>query len=742
MSPSQLSGVDSHQGQIQRVKVLLPLPLEALYDYQVTEGMALAPGDLVEVPLGKRRVIGAVWDPEETADEIPASRLKAVIDRLEAVPLPESQRRFIEWVSRYTMAPLGAVLRMALPVPAALRPERPVQAVRLLEEMPRSLKMTAARQRVLEVARDGLARRATELAREAGVGVGVVRGLAEAGALEWITLPVKLELDAPDPHRDGYSLSEAQSAAAAELATSVAKGFSVTLLDGVTGSGKTEVYFEAIAAALKANAQVLVLQPEISLSSQWLMRFEQRFGARPAEWHSDVTQAQRRLTWRAVADGEVSVVVGARSALFMPFPRLGLIIVDEEHDPAYKQEDGVIYQARDMAVVRASLESVPIILASATPSLETVLNVQSGKYRAVHLPLRHGVARLPDVEIVDLRRHRPPRLPNGATSWLSPPLREAIGGALEAGEQALLFLNRRGYAPLTLCRTCGFRLQCPNCTSWLVEHRLTRRLECHHCGHGATLPRQCPSCQAEDSFAACGPGVERLDEEVAQLFPEARRLLLSSDVLPGPRAAEELMDKIRERQVDLIVGTQIVAKGHHFPWLTVVGVVDADLGLSGGDLRAGERSFQLLHQVSGRAGRAERPGRVFLQTHEPDHPVIRALAEGDKDSFLEREAAARRDGHLPPFTRLAAIILSDVDTDRLDQAARALARQAPRFQGLQVLGPAPAPLAVLRGRHRRRFLLKARRELPLQRIIGDWIAGLPRPGSLRLQVDIDPYSFL
>ena len=746
MGLSQIAGDDSQDNLTKRVKVLLPLPLEALYDYRVPPGMVLAPGDLVEVPLGNRRMIGAVWDPPDTSDEVSDERLKPVFCRVEAVPLPERQRRFIEWVARYTMAPLGAVLRMAIPVSAALWPERPQRALRLpggcAKPLPESLKLTPTRQRVMAAAADGLARSATELARVAGVSAGVVKGLADAGALEWVMLPVRLQLDPPDPGRDGYDLSAEQRSAATELAKTIGQGFSVTLLDGVTGSGKTEVYFEAIAAALKAGRQVLVLQPEIALSSQWLMRFEHRFAARPAEWHSEITQAQRRLTWRAVAEGEISVVVGARSALFMPFPRLGLIIVDEEHEPAYKQEDGVIYQARDMAVVRASLEEVPVVLASATPSLETVLNVQAGKYKAVHLPLRHGTARLPEVEIVDLRRHKPPRLPNGGTSWISPPVREAVTAALEAGEQALLFLNRRGYAPLTLCRGCGHRLQCPDCTSWLVEHRLTRRLQCHHCGHGALLPRECPACQAEDSFAACGPGVERLDEEAALLFPHARRLLLSSDVLPGPRAAEEVMRQIRDREVDLIVGTQIVAKGHHFPWLTVVGVVDADLGLAGGDLRAGERSFQLLHQVAGRAGRAERPGRVLLQTHEPDHPVIRAMAEGDRDAFLEREAEARREGGLPPFSRLAALILSDVDPERLDQAARALARRAPRYQGMQILGPAPAPLAVLRGRHRRRFLVKARRELPLQRLIGEWLQDFPLRGSLRLQVDIDPYSFL
>ncbi|WP_438264109.1 primosomal protein N' [Aquibaculum sediminis] len=737
------STVGTSEAEIERVRVLLPLPLEAIYDYAVPGGMALEPGELVEVPLGNRLLIGVVWDDAEDAGEhVPTSRLKPVHARLPAAPLPQALRRLIEWVARYTLAPIGNVLRMAIPVSAALRPERPQRALRRASALPEALRETPTRNRVLAVAADGLARTASDLAREAGVGASVVKGLADAGALEWVELPVHLALAAPDPEQEGYALGPVQQVAADQLRGRIGQGFTATLLDGVTGSGKTEVYFEAVAEALRAGQQVLVLQPEIALSSQWLARFEARFGTRPAEWHSELTPAQRRLTWRAVADGSARVVVGARSALFLPFTELGLIVVDEEHDPAYKQEEGVIYQARDMAVLRASLEHIPIVLASATPSLESVMNVKVGKYEAVHLPLRHGSAELPKVGTVDLRRDAPPRLPNGARGWLSQTLRDRVQATLEAGEQALLFLNRRGYAPLTLCRACGHRLQCPNCTTWLVEHRLTGRLQCHHCGHASRLPSHCPACEAEDSLAACGPGVERLDEEVALLFPEARRLLLSSDVLTGPAATDEVMRRIREREVDLVVGTQIVAKGHHFPWLTLVGVVDADLGLAGGDLRAGERSFQLLHQVSGRAGRAERPGQVLLQTYEPEHPVIHALVAGDRDAFLEREAAARRQGSLPPFTRLAALILSAPDPNIVDTAASTLARSAPRAEGLQVLGPAPAPLAVLRGRHRRRFLIKARRDLPLQTLLKEWVGPVPLRGGLRIQVDIDPYSFL
>jgi primosomal protein N' (replication factor Y) len=598
--------------------------------------------------------------------------------------------------------------------------------------------MTPERKRVLAVLADGPPRPTAELAREAGVGPGVVKSMAAAGLLTAVALPPPPPFERPDPERPGPALSEAQAAAAESLSRTIAAGgFSVTALDGVTGAGKTEVYFEAIAAALRRRQQVLVLLPEIALSAQWLERFAGRFGARPAQWHSDLTAAERRLAWRAVAVGDARIVVGARSALFLPFAELGLIVLDEEHDGAYKQEDGVVYQARDMAVVRARLTGIPIVLVSATPSLETVQNVASGRYSALHLPDRHGGAQLPAIAAVDLRADRPPR-----QCWLSPTLRQALGETLAAGEQALLFLNRRGYAPLTLCRACGHRLQCPRCTAWLVEHRLAARLQCHHCGFVLPFPRTCPSCQAEGALASCGPGVERLAEEVAALLPTARTVIMTSDTVTGPRAAAELIRRVQDHAVDLLIGTQMIAKGHHFPMLTLVGVVDADLGLHGGDLRAAERTFQLLHQVAGRAGRAERPGRVLLQTFDPTHPVVQALVSGERERFLAAEAADRRAAGLPPFGRLAALVLSGPDGETVDGIARRLAREAPHGDGIQVLGPAPAPLAILRGRHRRRFLLKCRRDIAPQPLLRRWLAPVKLPGSVRLQIDIDPYSFL
>ncbi len=739
-----------------RLRVLLPLPLAGAYDYRADFADGLRPGAFVRVPLGGRHLAGVVWDASNGADgdtAVADSRLKDVGRRCDVPSMPDDMRRFIDWVAAYTLTPPGAVLRMAMSVPEALETPRAVSGVRLAGAAPHpdsidpedKKRLTPTRRRVLQALAGGPPRAAAELAREAGVGVGVVRAMVDLGWLELAEMapkPPAVPGDGPDGDRAGPALSPDQAAAAAALTGKLDAGFSVTLLDGVTGSGKTEVYFEAIAAALRAGRQALVLLPEIALSAQWFARYEARFGAPPAVWHSEIGVAQRRRTWRDIAEGRVPVVVGARSALFLPFPRLGLIVVDEEHEAAFKQEEGVIYHARDMAVVRARFAKIPAVLVSATPSLETTINVERGRYDALHLPDRHGGAALPEIRTVDLRRDPPPR-----NQFLSPVLREALRDTLAAGEQAMLFLNRRGYAPLTLCRTCGHRLSCPSCTAWLVEHRRTGKLLCHHCGYTAPHPSACPSCGGTDSFVPCGPGVERVAEEATALFPEARIAVVTSDTIDGPRAAEEFVRRMAEHEIDLLVGTQIVAKGHHFPKLTLVGVVDADLGLGGGDLRAGERTYQLLHQVAGRAGRGERPGRALLQTYMPEHPVMQALVglsdgRDSRDRFLAAEADERQRHGWPPFGRLAALIVAGPDERAVDRVARQLGATAPHGEGIEVLGPAPAPLALLRGRHRRRLLVKARRDVNIQAAIDAWLAPLRPPSGVRIQVDIDPYSFL
>ena len=718
------------------VPVLLPLALEGPYSYLVPDGARQAPpaGTFVIVPLGPRQVTGVVWDKLAGPPPDPA-RLRPISSLVDTPPMPADLRAYVDWLAKYTLSQPGMVLRMSMRVPEALGPEKTVTGYRLAGPPPQ--RMTPARGRVLDVAADGFARTRADLARAANTSASVIAGLVAAGTLVKIELPALApfaQFDKGEPAR----LSASQKEAADTLKALVAAGTHKTaLLDGVTGSGKTEVYLEAVAQALKSGRQVLILLPEISLTTEFLRRFEARFGVPAAEWHSALPRRERERVWRGVASGEARVVIGARSALWLPYGDLGLIVVDEEHEAAFKQGDGVVYHGRDMAVVRGSLAGAVVVLASATPSLETFVNAERGKYVSLRLPMRHGGAALPKIEILDMRTHGPER-----GRWLAPGLIDAVVKTMARGEQALLFLNRRGYAPLTLCRKCGFRFGCPRCDAWLVEHRFHRQLKCHHCGFSGPVPRACPECGEREALVACGPGVERLAEEVALVFPQARVSVLSSDLLGGVAATREAMENIRSGEIDLIIGTQLVAKGYHFPALTLVGVVDADFGLAHGDPRATERTYQLLHQVSGRAGREDRPGRAILQTHMPDHPVLRALVTGDRDAFYARETEARAAAGLPPFGRLASVLVSSPDRTDAETLARTLARAIPAEEGIEVLGPAEAPIAVVRGRHRMRFLVRARRTAPLQGFLTRWLAEVRTRGQQRIDVDVDPLHFL
>jgi primosomal protein N' (replication factor Y) len=718
-------------------QIMLPIPAGRTYTYAVPDGMELAPGDIVQAPLGPRIVAGVVWDGESLP--VDPAKLRPLTAKFDCPPLRKPMRAFVDWVANWTLASPGMVLRMVLRAPGAFDPPAPVTGIRFAGKEPE--RMTGPRQAVLALARGGMAWSRSGLAHAAGVSAGVVDGLIRAGCFETVELPPQPAVPLPDPDHGTIELSLEQKAVAEALRQTIAEQrHSVSVIDGVTGSGKTEVYFEAVAETLRNDGQALILLPEIALTASFLERFEARFGARPAEWHSDVGPVRREQVWRQVATGQVRVVAGARSALFLPFENLRLIVVDEEHDAAYKQEDRVFYNARDMAVVRAHLEGAPAILASATPSVETRVNCEAGKYRWLRLPERHANAALPQIRVVDLRTSPPQR-----GKFLSPPLVTAVTAALERKEQALLFLNRRGYAPVTLCRVCGFRFECANCSAWLVEHRFRRVLQCHHCGHHEPVPEACPNCGALDHLAACGPGVERIAEETVERFPDARVVVLSSDLLTSASRLRAELEAIAKGEADIVIGTQLVAKGHHFPLLTCVGVVDADLGLANGDPRASERTFQLLHQVVGRAGRADRPGIGYLQTWQPDHPVLRAIANDDREGFYQEEIAARRAARLPPFGRLAALIVSAGNRGEAEGHARNLRRAAPAIENgrLRILGPAEAPMAMVRGRYRFRLLVHCERRFDLQGYLRGWLAVAPREkGSVRLQIDVDPQSFL
>ncbi len=705
-------------------------------DYRVPEGMLIQHGSVVVAPLGPRQVTGIIWEEEKLpTSPVPESKLRPLLAIVDVPPIRAELRRLIEWTADYYIAPLASVARMVISSGGALRGPATMIEYRLSGGMPE--RMTPQRERAI-AALEGEQATIRELSGLAGVSEAVLRGLVNQGVLE----PVEVDIDRPyTGARHDYDepeLSEQQTEVSARLVEAVAaEKFAPILLDGVTGSGKTETYFEAVAQALKGDRQVLVLLPEIALTEAFLSRFEARFGAAPITWHSSLKSTERRRAWRAIASGEAQVVVGARSALFLPYANLGLIVVDEAHEISFKQEDGVRYNARDVAVMRGHFESIPVVLASATPALESLHMADSGTYEKLVLPARYGGAQLPDIQLVNLNDEQP-----GRGSWIAPPLRRALEDRLERGEQSLLFLNRRGYAPLTLCRNCGFRFQCPNCSAWLVEHRLSKRLACHHCGHETAPPEKCPECGEPDCLVACGPGVERIADEVAEILPDARVALVTSDTLNSPERAAEFVAMAEAKAIDVIVGTQLVTKGFHFPELTLVGVIDADLGLEGGDLRAAERTYQQVAQVAGRAGRGAKPGEVLIQTRHPEAPVIAALEAGDRDAFYEAETDARRHAGAPPFGRWAAIIVSSEDDAEARMAANRIGDTRPRLDDVMILGPAPAPLSLLRNRYRYRLLLNARRSAQLQQVIRDWLSRVDHPPGVRVGVDIDPYSFV
>ncbi len=723
-----------------RARVLLLNPALGPLDYRVPHGMAVEPGSIVCAPLGPRQLIGVVWEADRMPSdaEVGDNRLRNLLKVYDVPPLGAPLRRLIEWAADYYLSPPASVLRMAISTASGLEGGPTVVEYRINPDGNAApLRQTPARTQALDRigTRQGLIR---ELATIADVSEGVIRGLVKAGALEGVAVAVDTPFAVPDPAYAPPLLSDEQRMAADWLTRAVSmRAFAPVLLDGVTGSGKTEVYFEAIAQALNEGRQSLVLLPEIALTQPFLRRFEARFGCAPVAWHSDLRQSERRRAWRAIIEGEARVTVGARSALFLPYRNLGLIIVDEAHEASFKQEEGVQYHARDAAVMRGHFEGVPVVLATATPAIETRQQVAAGRYAELKLPGRYGKAQLPEITAIDLTRDPPER-----GRWLAPALVQAMEEGLNRQEQSLLFLNRRGFAPLTLCRHCGHRFQCPNCTAWMVEHRLIGRLQCHHCGHAMPPPRACPECHEEDALVACGPGVERIDDEVALLFPEARRAVVTSDTLWSPAKAAEFVAKMEAGEIDIVIGTQLVTKGYHFPNLTLVGVIDADLGLQGGDLRAAERSFQQIAQVAGRAGRALKPGRVLVQTHDPSAPVISALVSGDAESFYAAETESRREAGAPPFGRYAAIIVSAESLKDAQDVAQAIARAAPRVDGMHVYGPAPAPLAMLRGRHRQRLLVHAHRALDVQDAIRAWLGTRDWPKSVRVSVDVDPYSFV
>lgn len=722
----------------QTVGVMLPLPFDKPFDY--TADFDVQVGQIVEVPFGKEKQIGVVWTLEASSD-LDKNKIKPILKKYDFPPLTEQMLEFVQWVARYNMAPLGSVLKMVISVRSVFEPS-PMTVLYTLSGKTLAeakLKNSDARWHVMDLLKHAPYTR-QEIAAGAGVSQSVIKTLIDTGVLTPIYVENKKEFTEPVGDYMKVDLTAEQTSAANLLCRKVGSGFSVTLLDGVTGSGKTEVYFEAVAKALEQNTQVLILVPEISLTTQWLGRFQKRFGVRPACWHSGLTVKERTDTWKAIIEGRVKVIVGARSALFLPYTKLGLIVIDESHDHSFKQEDAVNYQGRDMAVVRAKIEHFPVILSTATPSLETLVNVDDGKYDCVKLQSRYANAQLPDIQIIDIKKDKPQKGEWGV-SWLTPTLVKALEENLTRGEQSVLFLNRRGYAPLLICRDCGHRIQCPSCSAWLTEHKNAHKLMCHHCGYVDDIPEICPHCNSADGLTACGPGVERVAEEVCMRFPQAKVDMLSSDNATSFTAISKIIAKMERKETDILVGTQIIAKGHHFPDLTLVGIVDADLGLMSSDLRAAEQTYQLLSQVAGRAGRGDKHGTVYVQTLHPENNVLKALLANDRALFIDFEKESRQMLHYPPFGKLAALIISGSNQQQTAAVAAAFGKTAPNTDNISVLGPAPAPLFLLRDKYRYRLMLKTMRNINIQQVLSQWLKMVKVPSTVRVEVDIDPYSF-
>lgn len=715
------------------VSVLVPYPVDRAYSYLSPQ--ALEPGQYVLVPLGNREVIGVVW-PGEPDKDIDHKKLKSILHIFSDLPpMPLEHITFLARMARYTLGALGAVLKLSLSVGRAFDPPPPVMGyTKTGDEPPEDI--TPKRRKVLEAMEVFEAYRPAELARRAGCSTSVLKTMEKQGLVKEVLIDSDAPCSDPNADHNPIQLEPAQQEAAAKIRGKIGQGFSVNVLDGVTGSGKTEVYFEGVTEALSKGKQVLIMLPEIALSNAFLKRFEARYGCPPALWHSHMTPAQRRKTWRAVAKGETKVVIGTRSALFLPYLKLGLIVIDEGHDASYKQEDGVIYHGRDMGILRASIHKIPAVLVSATPSLETLHNIEAGRYEVMSLPTRYGEATMPQLHLIDMKEER-----EDAQHFLSPSLKEAMTEALNNNQQVLLFLNRRGYAPLTICNACGHRYECDRCTAWLIEHKSRRQLQCHHCGYTIQKPKSCPDCHETESLVACGPGVERIFDEVQEAFPDSKPLILSSDTAEDMKSLQAILKQIQDRKVDIIIGTQIIAKGYHFPAITCVGVVDADLGLSGGDLRASERTWQLLQQVSGRAGRGDDPGHVYIQTYHPENKIMQALLSGDREGFAQIELLEREHAHMPPFSRLVGLVVSGPKEMEVQHFAMELARIAPQTEEVRTLGPAPAPILKIRNKFRYRLLVVANKNIDVQKAVKHWVDQVKLPNKIRLSIDIDPISF-
>ena len=723
------------------VKVLIPNVVNTGYDYRLTGPANL--GTFVAVSVMNRPYIGVVYGFGDSG--LPDSKIKNV-SQIFDTGLSLTDLQWIRRMSEWTLMAPGAVLRLIINVPDAFLPP-PVQQL-YSYNFDNNARMTENRLAVCDAfaSNDNEPMTTSDIQNISHVSSAVVRTMIKNGILLPSALRVVDEGAFDYKYMDSGDIelnAEQQSAANAIGDAISGGGFSVHLLDGITGSGKTQVYFDSAWRAYSAGKSVLLMMPEIALTAQFMHRFASRFGAPPVVWHSNLTSARRRQIWRGVAQGKIRMVVGTRSALFLPWQDLGLIVIDEEHDTSYKQEDMGNYHARDMAILRARIANFPIVLASATPSAETLENVNLGKYNHLRLTSRYGGASLPKIETIDLREHRPePYMADDTeqTGYLSEPMCDAISQTLSSGQQVMLFINRRGFAPIVQCKKCGWTATCPDCSVGMTYHKRVNKLLCHMCGRTAPLPTKCPQCDTPVSMR--GVGLEKIQQEVNVRFPSARTALVSSDTILSRQTLERLVHQMEQGEIDIVIGTQILAKGHHFPNLTLVGVVDSDMGLFGTDFRSGEHTFQQLFQVAGRAGRGRIPGRVLLQTYQPDHPVITSICNYDRDSFMSTDMAGRRLAQMPPYGQLIAVIVESEKESTLARFCADLSATAPILHGGKIMGPITAQIYQIRNWYRMRFLVSGGRNANLQPIVSSWLSSVRVPSGVRIKIDVNPVNFM
>ena len=711
------------------ISVALPFNVASIFHY--SHSHAIEPGTYVRVPLGNKTVTAITW--EDVPCDLELSKLKPITACFDLPIMQPSLRRTLEKTALYNCASLGNCLKLALPCPTIDQKKKTIVQYVTSPTIGKNVTLTPKRQKILTICSDDTLPRTRADLIEAGCSIAVINSLVAAGAL--------MKQDVSYDYSRNHKLrpkppifTEKQQVALQRIAQEMTTASPRIVLDGATGSGKTEIYFQQVEAVLQAGRQALILLPEIALSLQIIKRAAARFGIEPTLWHSSMTPAARQQALLHIIHGGASLIIGARSALFLPYKDLALIVVDEAHDASYKQDDGVMYHGRDMAVLRATQEQIPIILATATPSCETVENINNGRYSCITLERRRTQAELPLIHLVAMQQETLPK-----HHFVSRTVIDAVKTTLDMGKQSLLFLNRRGYAPLMLCRTCGYHHQCPHCSSWLVYHESRNMMQCHHCGFHDGVPTACPECQAtKDHLILCGPGVERVYAEVKQHFSDARIEVLSGDT----KGLAKLMTAMQRGDIDIAIGTQLLAKGHHFPHLETVGIIDADAGLAGSDMRAAEKSYQLLHQLAGRAGREKTRGNVYMQTYQSEHPMMQALQHWDRDTFITTELENRKQALMPPYGRLAALIIEGKDERLAANIASHLHQHKPQYHDVLVLGPAPAPMYKLRNKYRHRFLVRAPKAVDVQRIMLNWKALVRVPNSITVKIDIDPINFM